>query len=184
MHFPVFIELECERCLVVGGGSVASRKALTLADFGAQVQVVSPRIDDSLFNDPRIELAKREFVDSDVDGMSIVVAATDCLAVNRHVSEVCRAKNVQVNVVDDPANCTFIFPAIVRRGPFTVAVSSGGKCPVAAKLVRDNVGRSLDDDFLMAVERLGDERERLKKEYPDPQKRKRMYEEALKRWND
>ena len=172
MHFPLFIELEGRPCLVVGGGPVAVRKAQALADCGAQVKTVAP------------EVCGRSFEDADVEGMALVVSATNDRAVNRHVAELCKARGVPVNVVDDPENCTFIFPAVVRKGPMTVAVSSGGACPVAAKLVRDRVAGSLPDDFVAAVERLGKERENLKRNYPDPQVRRRVCEEALKRWKD
>ena len=116
--------------------------------------------------------------------MTLVVSATNDRAVNRRVAELCKARGIPVNVVDDPANCTFVFPAVLRKGPMTVAVSSGGACPVAAKMVRDKVAAALPDDFVAAVGRLGDERENLKRNYPDPQERRRICEEALKRWKD
>ena len=172
MHFPLFIDLESKPCLVVGAGKVAARKVGTLRAFGAEVTTVAP------------EVCGRGFADADVEGMALVVAATDDRALNRRVADLCKARGIPVNAVDDPENCTFIFPAVVRRGPMTVAVSSGGACPVAAKLVRDRVAGSLPDDFVAAVERLGNERENLKRNYPDPQVRRRVCEEALKRWKD
>ena len=172
MHFPLFIELESKPCLVVGSGAVASRKAKVLSDYGARVTVVSP------------ETCGRGFEDADVEGVSLVVAATDDRALNRRVADLCKARGIPVNAVDDPANCTFFFPAVFRKGPIVAAVSSGGACPVAAKLVRDKVAGALPDDFVAAVERLGDERENLKRDYPDPQVRRRVCEEALKRWKD
>lgn len=172
MHFPLFLELEGRPCLVVGGGPVAVRKAQALAGCGARVKMVAP------------EVCGRTFEDGDVGGMALVVSATNDRALNRRVAELCKAKGIPVNVVDDPANCTFIFPAVVRKGPMTVAVSSGGACPVAAKMVRDKVARCLPDDFVAAVGRLGSERENLKRDYPDPQARRRVCEEALKRWKD
>ena len=179
MHFPIFIELANCPCLVVGGGSVAVRKAEMLREFGGVVTVVAP-----VLNGQDDRWVRREFEDRDVEGQSLVVAATDDRALNAHVAELCKARGIPVNVVDDPKNCTFIFPAVVRKGPMTVAVSSGGACPVAAKLVRDRVAGALPDDFVAAVERLGKERENLKRNYPDPQVRRRVCEEALKRWKD
>ena len=172
MHFPLFLELKDVPCLVVGSGPVALRKAQALESFGAQVKTVSP------------EASGRVFADVDIEGMALVVAATNDAEVNRHVADLCKAKGIPVNVVDDPANCTFIFPAIARKGPLTVAVSSGGACPVAAKLVRDKVARAVPDDFVAEVERLGRERDELKRRFPDPQERRRHCEEVLKKWND
>ena len=172
MHFPLFIELESKPCLVVGSGNVASRKAKALADYGARVTVVSP------------ETCGRGFEDADVEGMSLVVAATDDRALNRHVADLCKARGIPVNAVDDPANCTFFFPAVFRKGPIVAAVSSGGACPVAAKLVRDRAARAMPDDFVAEVERLGRARDELKWTFPDPQERRKHCEEVLKKWND
>jgi len=171
-HFPLFLDLEGRPCLVVGGGAVAARKSKALADCGARVVQVAP------------EVCGRGFVDTDVEGMTLVVSATDDPDVNRHVADLCKAKGIPVNVVDDPANCTFLFPAVCRRGPLTVAVSSGGASPVAAKLVRDKAERLLADDFIAVVERLGREREELKRKYPDPQERRRASERELEKWKD
>lgn len=170
--FPLLIDLEGEPCLVVGSGDVATRKAAALADFGAHVTTVSP------------EVCGRGFDERDVAGMRLVVAATDDRAVNARVAAACRVQGVPVNVVDDPALCTFVFPAIARKGPMLVAVSSGGACPTAAQLLRDKAARLMTDEFVEAVERLGRDREKLKGECPDPQERKRKCEEALARWRD
>lgn len=181
MHFPLFLELEGRPCLVVGGGKVAVRKAAALRSFGAAVTVVAPRIDPAL-EDGTATLLRRGFEDADVEGRTLVVAATDEGETNRRVSRLCRARGIPVNVVDDPPNCTFIFPAVFRKGPITAAVSSGGACPVAAKLVRDKVAGLVADDFIAEVERLGAEREELKRRMPDPQVRRRHCEEVLAKW--
>ena len=184
MRFPLFIELDDRPCLVVGGGAVAVRKATALAEYGAKVTMVAGK------NAPRgagissVRVICRCFVDSDVEGMALVVSATDDRTVNGHVAAVCRTKGIPVNVVDDPANCTFIFPAVVRKGPIIAAVSTGGACPVAAKLVRDKVGRLLTDEFIAAVEQLGTRREEMKRTHPDPHERMLACEEALSKWKD
>ena len=171
MLFPLYLELEDRPCLVVGDGPVARRKAAALASCGAQVSVVAP------------EASGRTFAEDDVAGMTLVVAATNDPVVNGRVSEACRARGIPVNVVDDPAHCTFHFPAVCRKGPLTVAVSSGGVCPVAAQIVRDKVGATIPESFVVAVERLGREREALKAAYPDSKERRKVYEERLEAWN-
>ena len=172
MLFPLFMELSGRRCLVVGGGKVANRKAAALRNCGAVVTQVAP------------EVCGRGFEDGDIEGMTLVVTATDDPALNRHVADLCRRRGIPVNVVDDPANCTFVFPAVFRKGPITAAISSGGACPVAAKLVRDKVARQVPDDFVAAVERLGGEREELKRRFPDPRRRRAHCEEVLAKWSD
>ena len=179
MHFPMFVELEAKPCLVVGGGEIAVRKAAVLRSFGAEVTVVAPET-----NGRDARWVRRSFEDHDVEGQTLVVAATDDAALNRHVSELCKARGVPVNVVDDPKNCTFVFPAIFRKGPIVAAVSSGGASPVAAKLVRDRIGRLVPDEFAAAVADQGARREELKRKYPDPQERKRICEEELAEWKD
>ena len=179
MHFPMFVELEAKPCLVVGGGEIAARKAAVLRSFGAEVTVVAPEM-----NGRDARWVQRGFEDRDVEGQTLVVAATDDVALNRHVSELCKARGIPVNVVDDPKNCTFVFPAIFRKGPIVAAVSSGGASPVAAKLVRDRIGRLVPDEFAAAVADQGARREELKRKYPDPQERKRICEEELAEWKD
>lgn len=175
----MFVELEAKPCLVVGGGEIAVRKAAVLRSFGAEVTVVAPEM-----NGRDARWVRRGFEDRDVEGQTLVVAATDDAALNRHVSELCKARGIPVNVVDDPKNCTFVFPAIFRKGPIVAAVSSGGASPVAAKLVRDRIGRLVPDEFAAAVADQGARREELKRKYPDPQERKRICEEELAEWKD
>lgn len=172
MYFPLFIDLTDKPCLVVGDGCVARRKASALAAFGARVKVVAP------------ETCGRGFETGDVEGMTLVVAATDDGAVNRRVADACKARGVPVNVVDDPANCTFVFPAIFRKDPIVAAVSSNGSCPVAARIVRDRIGTVVSDGFAAEAARLGARREELKKAYPDCHERAKICEEALLKWND
>ena len=171
MHFPLFVDLEDKPCLVVGDGAVARRKREMLAEFGARVTTVAP------------ETTGRGFADSDVEGQFLVVAATDDAVLNARVAALCRDRGIPVNVVDDPANCTFVFPAVSRKGPLVAAVSSGGTCPVAAKVARDRMARALPDDFVVAVESLAARREEMKRLYPDVCERRRKYEEALQAWN-
>lgn len=183
MLLPLFIEFEGRKCLIVGGGAVAVRKARSLAAAGARVCIVAPEADAALASIAGCDIAFRTFVPEDVQGCALVVVATDDRDLNRRVSDICRERGIPVNAVDDPANCTVHFPAVCRRGPITIAVSSGGTCPVAAKVARDRAGRSIPDGFVAAAERLGARREELKKEYPDPGERMRFCEEELKEWN-
>ena len=185
MHFPLFVEFGDRPCLVVGGGPVAARKVAMLREFGAAVTVVAPDVCEELSRavDGSRWLSKA-FQDADVEGQTLVVAATDDAELNGRVAALCKARRIPVNVVDDPPNCTFIFPAVFRKGPIVAAVSSGGASPVAAKLVRDKVARLVSDDFVAAVESQGARRQELKLNYPDPQERKRVCEEELAKWKD
>ena len=166
MNFPLFIELEGRRCLVVGAGPVARRKAAALGEFGAKVDMVAPEL-----NHP--------FREADLDGAALGVAATDDGELNARVSALARARSIPVNVVDDPARCTFFFPAIFRKGPLVAAFSTGGTLPVAARMMRDAFAPLATDRFAREVERLGAERDGLKRRVQDPAARKAVYERAL-----
>ena len=172
MYFPLFVDLGGRPCLVVGSGAVASRKAAQLAAFGADVRVVSP------------EASGRGFEDADADGMALVVAATDDPSVNARVAAACRARSIPVNVVDDPANCTFVFPAIFAKDPVVVAVSTGGASPVAARVIRDRVARAVPDALAAKVAELGARRAELKRAVPDAAERRRLCEKELEEWKD
>ena len=149
--FPLFLAPGAT-ALVVGDGRVATRKAGTLRSFGLAVETCSPEC----------------FKASAVGNFTLVVAATADAAVNRAVYDACRAARVLVNVVDDPALCNFYFGAVARKGPLTLAVSGGGKCPVAAQLLRDRARPLLTDRLAAAAERMGRERETWKQRLPEP----------------
>jgi uroporphyrin-III C-methyltransferase/precorrin-2 dehydrogenase/sirohydrochlorin ferrochelatase len=115
---PIFLDVRGEPCLVVGAGQVASRKAALLRRAGALVTMTT------------------EFREEELDRYVLAIAATNDEAVNRAVAAAARARRIPVNVVDQPALCSFILPSIIERAPLTVAVSSGGASPVLARLLR------------------------------------------------
>ena len=152
--FPLFLAPGAT-ALVVGAGRVAARKTATLRSFGLAVETCSPE----------------RFEASAVGNFTLVVAATADAAVNRAVYDACRAARVLVNVVDDPALCSFYFGAVARKGPLTLAVSGGGRCPVAAQLLRDRARPLLTGSLAAAAERMGRERDAWKKRLPEPEAR-------------
>ena len=119
-HFPVFLDLNRRRCLVVGGGEVAARKAQQLLRSNADILIVAPRSGDAvktLEQQGRVKHKAREFQPKDVAGCALVIAATADKEVNGKVAAAARAENVPVNVVDNPALCSFIMPSVVDRDP-------------------------------------------------------------------
>ena len=145
-YFPFFFDLRGRRTLVVGGGEVALRKAELLAAAGAKVSVVAPQIIPALATFARKsggKAQKRPYSAADIDDCIAVVSATDDESINQQVSKDARAKRVPVNVVDNPALCDFIFPAIINRAPVVVAVSSGGASPVLARRIRAQIEETL-----------------------------------------
>ncbi|MGI9302367.1 MAG: siroheme synthase CysG [Gammaproteobacteria bacterium] len=138
-YLPIFFDVKDRRCLVVGGGEIAARKVARLRSARASVHVVAPELCPSLANDAAqglIDHWERRFHPDDLADCALVVAATDDAAVNHEVSESARARGIPVNVVDQPALCSFIMPSIIDRAPVIVAVSSSGASPVLARLLR------------------------------------------------
>ncbi len=140
-YLPLFHNLRDRRCLVVGGGAVALRKAQLLLDAGARVAMVAPAIGAparalAAVRGSRLRVHERRYRDRDLAGAALVVAATSDPALNARVSQSAQAAGIAVNVVDAPALCTVIFPAIIDRSPVQIAVSTGGASPVLARLLR------------------------------------------------
>ncbi len=136
---PIFMNIQQQSCLVVGGGSVAARKVALLLQAGARVSVVSPKLCDSLkelHELGHITYYLEVFTPSHLDQQTLVIAPTDNEWVNRQVSEQCQARALPINVVDQPELCRFIMPSIIDRSPVLIAVSTGGSSPVLARLLR------------------------------------------------
>ncbi len=149
-YYPILMDLQGRRVLVVGGGAVAERKALTLLEFGAHVDVVSREISPSLqalFEEGGIRWVGRDFEDSHLDGAVLVIAATDEPEANRHVSAACHSRGIPVNVVDQPADCSFIVPAVVRRGDLILAVSTSGRSPALARALREELEKRFGPEY-------------------------------------
>lgn len=162
-YFPFFIDIKGKRCVIVGGGSVAKRKVEKLLPFGADIIVVAPWICDGLASAEGIEIRGRGFLDSDIDGAFMVIAATDDGSLNEHIYELCSERNVLVNTVDDLKRCGFIFPALVNIPNAAIGISTSGKSPLFAAFLRERI-----EEAVKQSETVGDTliraRERAKKE--------------------
>jgi uroporphyrin-III C-methyltransferase/precorrin-2 dehydrogenase/sirohydrochlorin ferrochelatase len=175
---PVFLRLQQQPVLLVGGGQVALRKARLLLRAQAELTVVATAICDELLVllKPPHSCHQRSFQDSDVDGVALVVAATDDHLVNRRVSALAHARKVPVNVVDQPALCSFIFPSIVDRSPLLVAVSSGGSAPVLSRLLRARLETLIPSAYGTLVQLLGRHRDLVKSRLLNTKMRMRFWE--------
>lgn len=164
-RYPVMLDLEGHACLVVGGGVVAAGKIASLLEAGARVTVVSPVLGPAVLDIARAERLRwwpREYTEGDVVGFTLVMVATDDRAVNARVATEARARAVWVNCADDPAHCDFILPSVLRRGPLTVAVSTGGASPTVARMVREELEAVLPADYVALTEVVADVRRALR----------------------
>jgi precorrin-2 dehydrogenase/sirohydrochlorin ferrochelatase len=149
-YFPVLLDLTGRRCLMVGGGPVAERRIIGLLDAGAQVTVISPRVTPALAAlaaDGRISLQARHYLAGDLTGVDLAFVATAAREVNQAVTREARERGVWVNAADDPAHCTFILPALVRRGDLTVAVATGGTSPALSRAIREELETYLTAEY-------------------------------------
>jgi precorrin-2 dehydrogenase / sirohydrochlorin ferrochelatase len=140
--YPLFALIDHLPCLVVGGGGVGERKVQDLLEAGARVTVVSRELTPALADLARqgaISALEGDFSPEQVEGMALVIGATDNQEVNARVSAAARARGIWVNIVDAPELCTFIVPAQIRRGPLTVAISTGGASPALARRLREDL---------------------------------------------
>jgi uroporphyrin-III C-methyltransferase/precorrin-2 dehydrogenase/sirohydrochlorin ferrochelatase len=180
-YFPVFFDLKGKRCLVVGGGDVAARKVSLLFRAGAEVLVISPELCESLQNrvaNGEISHEARSFEDTDIDACGVIVAGTDDQAVNKRVSELAHAKCIPVNVVDQPALCSFIVPSIIDRSPVQVAVSTGGASPVLARLLRARLETMIPSAYGRLASLMNEFRDKVKSKLTDEGKRRRFWEDV------
>lgn len=168
--YPVILTgLEARRCVVIGGGIVAARKARALAEAGARPTVVSPALSDemaTLVKAGHAVAILREYRPDDLEGATLVIAATDDGDVNRAVAVECGRRGILVNVVDRPALCTFTVPSVIRRGDLVVAISTGGGSPAFAKHVRELLESVLDSAYGEALAIFAELRPRIRESVP------------------
>ena len=141
-YYPVYLNLTGKRCVILGGGTIAQGKLAALRDAGADITLISPECTDGIKRAAQrghITLVQREYQTGDLDGAFIAVAATNVWHVNRAIYEEAEERGVLLNVVDDPDQCTFIAPSIVRRDPITLAISTGGASPALARKMRETL---------------------------------------------
>jgi uroporphyrin-III C-methyltransferase/precorrin-2 dehydrogenase/sirohydrochlorin ferrochelatase len=178
---PIFLDVREQPCLVVGGGEVAARKCALLLRAGARVTVLAPALSAAFDDDlaaARITHRAASFRDQDLDGFALAIAATGDQAVNRAVAAAARARRIPVNVVDQPALCSFILPSIIERAPLIVAVSSGGAAPVLARLLRARLETLIPAGYGRLAALAGSFRGRVKARFK-PAERRRFWERAL-----
>lgn len=178
-YLPVNLDLRGRKALLIGGGQVATRKARVLLRAGAWVGIVSPEISGELqqwVSENRCVRLADYFQPEHIEGVAVVICATDDGALNARVAGLATQKNVPVNVVDEPRLCTFIVPAIVDRSPVTIAISSGGAAPVLARRIREKLEAELPQRLGALAATARSWRERVKAAIPDMRRRRHFWE--------
>ena len=180
-YFPFFIDIKDRKILIVGGGNVALRKAEKLLPFDAEITVVAPSICYEFSELPGVRLVWRNYRDSDLYNAFAVIAATNDRVLNSHIYELCTQLGILVNTVDDPENCGFYFPAIVKKNNVTVGISTGGKSPVFARYIKEKAETILDEKTLAAGKIIARYRPLIKQKYTTEEQRKNAANALLER---
>ncbi|MBT8358385.1 MAG: bifunctional precorrin-2 dehydrogenase/sirohydrochlorin ferrochelatase [Deltaproteobacteria bacterium] len=183
-YYPVNLDIKKRKCLVVGGGHVGTRKVLTLLDCGARVTVVSPDATEKLIelaNRGAITLEKRQYRETDLDGIFLVIGTTDNEELNHQISIAAEKHNMLCNIADRPKVCNFILPSIVNRGDLTISISTSGKSPALAKKLRMELEEQFGNEYAELLRLMGAIREKLLKQKHEPEAHKHLFEQLISR---
>ncbi len=165
MFLPLFLRHSSfPTILIVGGGKVATAKAETLISIGASIEVIARSISEELRT-----ICERygffykivQYQSKYLEGKRIVIAATNDKIVNKQIYQDCRESNILVNVVDNPDLCDFIFPALIRRGPLQVTISSSGISPVLTRIIKQKIEQIIPAKFEKLIQFLEDKKSTL-----------------------
>jgi precorrin-2 dehydrogenase/sirohydrochlorin ferrochelatase len=177
MRYPLFLDLTGQKVVAIGAGKVATRKVRSLLAAGALVTVISPQA----YRLPKgVRWLRRCYRRGDLAGAWLVVAATNDQDVNRQVCAEAKRRRQLVNCGAPPAAGNFIVPSIVRRGPLTIAISTGGASPALAKHIRRLLEELVGDGYAEAAKRLRAIRKRALRNVHSAQERREVYRRALK----
>lgn len=181
-YLPLFFQLKGRQCLVVGGGDVAARKAALLAQAGGKLRVVAPKVCsalNTLVSEKGGEIHLADYNETYLDGVELVVAATNRREVNEQVSKDAQQRQTLVNVVDQPDLCNFILPAIIDRSPVVIGVSSGGQSPVLARMIRAKLETTIPAAYGELGQLVGSFRDKVKTSFSNITQRRQFWEEIL-----
>ena len=148
--YPIHVNIEGKKCLVVGGGKTAERKVNTLVRYGGKVVVISPTATQrikSLAKTEKVLWHKRRYKGADLSGVFLVFCATDSAGLNRVISGEAQKRGILVNVVDSLKNCDFISPSLIERGHLKVSISTEGLAPLLSRRLRDELGKKLGREY-------------------------------------
>lgn len=175
--FPMFMKLEGRPCLVVGAGTIGEPKIGSLIAADALTRVIALSATATVADWARegsIVWEARPFAFADLDGVFMVIAATNSRELNAAIFNEARRRNILCNVVDDPEYCDFYYPAVVRRGDLQLAISTNGKSPALAQRVRRELEIQFGPEYGEWLEQLGKVRQELFASKIDPEERKRL----------
>ena len=165
-YYPIFLDIRDKKCVIVGGGEVAARKAERLLDCGAKVFVISPKLSPALAALKEKNIICHivaEYTGDLIHGAALVIGATDDEKTNAKISLDARNKGISVNIVDDPQKCDFILPSLVQRGDLAIMIGTGGKSPALARHLREELEAKYRKEYEIFLNILGNLRVKMVK---------------------
>ena len=177
--YPVNINVENRKCVVVGGGKIAYDKIIGLLEAGAQIDVIAPKICPQLEKiSDRVNIIRENYSAEKISSGVILIAATNNSELNAQIAADARAKNFLVNIVDDISS-DFIVPSRIRRGDFLLAISTGGSSPAFSKFTRKMLEQEFSENFGAAVDLISKYRQQVIKKFPTHELRIKFWKEIL-----
>jgi len=181
-YYPIYVQLNEQPCVVIGGGKIAEGKVDGLLAANAKVKIISPELTPylhDLVKQNQVEYVARHYQVGDLTGAFMVICATDQTEINHQVWQEASANRQLVNVVDDTPHCNFIAPAILRKGDLNIAISTGGKAPALAVRLKQRLQAEIGPQYERFLELSGQLREPLARHIPDFETRKKLWYELV-----
>ncbi|MBB6214591.1 precorrin-2 dehydrogenase/sirohydrochlorin ferrochelatase [Anaerosolibacter carboniphilus] len=181
-YYPIMLDIEDKRCVVIGGGKVAQRKVESLLYCGGAVTVITPKVTEELNNlaqNGKIQIILREYTSGDLKGFDLAYVATDNQRVNNLCREEAKQEKVLLNVVDQPDMCDFIVPASVQRGDLTIAVSTNGKSPMLSRKIREDLEAVYGEEYTVFLEVMGELRQLVLTEWENIHHRREFFQKIV-----
>ncbi|MBP1995942.1 precorrin-2 dehydrogenase/sirohydrochlorin ferrochelatase family protein [Paenibacillus eucommiae] len=182
LYYPLMLDLKARKCLIVGGGLVAERKIGSLLVAGAAITVVSPDFTAAIEakgSSGELVLHRRIYDSEDIQGFSLVIAATDLAHVNKQIAQDASKEGIWVNVVDQPELSSFIVPSVVRRGKLTLSVSTGGASPGTARRIAAELESAYGQEYEIYLDFLSEMRLKVQDTVKDRQSRQTIFKQML-----
>ena len=181
-YYPIHLDIQNRNCLVVGGGLVGERKVNTLLDCGANITVVSPTLTETLWvlsQNRRISLKQWHYRSTDLEGMFLVIGATDDPSLNHRIYKDAETLHILCNIADQPEICNFILPAVVHRGDLIIAISTSGSSPAYAKQLRKDLETQFGQEYEVFLHLLGVIRKKLLRDHHEAESHKPLFEKLI-----
>lgn len=182
-YFPLFVDLKNKNILIIGGGKVAFRKVVKLIPFEGKITIIAPEIcqelEKILKENCNLIYKKKEIEIDDINNFFMIISATNNKKINNFIAKICKEKNIFINTVDDIENCSFIFPALIKKDAFVAGFTTSGKAPDISAYLKNLTEKNIPENIEKVIENLGFLRQELKSQIPEQNVRAKIIHSLL-----